>query len=189
MKLNRLWYFCLLPMFWLGCVSHRPKVEPKPCVVDELRRGDQVTITYSDTPIMIPEQKTEVKEDGSLTLHMGTNVLAAGKKIRVVEKEIVAIFVPRWYKQLSVTVKSEMRWYSVGGEVKQPGRQNYIGKTTVIRAIQSCGDFTDFANRRKVQIHRMDGQTEVVDWKKAVKDPKLDLEICPGDSIIVPSRW
>jgi len=116
------------------------------------------------------------------------SVLAAGRSLGVVEKEIVDLYVPKWYRQLSVTLKTEEKWYSVGGEVKQPGRQAYLGPTTVLRAIQSCGDFTDFAQRKKVELHRANGQREIVDCKKARTNSKYDLPVCPGDAIIVPRR-
>jgi protein involved in polysaccharide export with SLBB domain len=83
-------------------------------------------------------------------------------------------------------VKPDQRFYSVGGEVYQKGRQLYIGKTTVLRAIASCGDFTEFANRRKVEITRADGRREIMDCKAALRDPRLDRPICPGDHINVP---
>ena len=88
---------------------------------------------------------------------------------------------------MTVVVKPGLRFYSVGGEVKQPGRQQYAGQITVLRAIVTCGDFTEFANRRKVEIIRASGQREVMDCNKARKDPmKFDRPICPGDAIFVP---
>jgi protein involved in polysaccharide export with SLBB domain len=185
---------CLLALAWSGCTTggSGPRggaVAAKPCALDELRPGDLVTVTFSDLPPPgIPEQKVRVKEDGTLSLPMNISVQAAPKTIGIVEKEIVALYVPRYYRQLTVTLKTEERFYYVGGEVKLPARQIYLGPTTVLRAIQSCGDFTDFAQRAKVQIHRANGQLEIVDCKKAQKNPKLDLQICPGDAINVPRR-
>lgn len=159
------------------------------CSLDELRLGDMVTMTFADVPPPgIAEQKVRVKEDGTLSLPQNLSVLAAGKKIGIVEKEIVALFVPKYYRQLTVTLRTDDRTYSVGGEVKMPGRQGYFGPTTVLRAIQSCGDFTDFAKQTKVQIQRANGTLEIVNCKAARTKPKLDVPICPGDSIHVPRR-
>jgi len=187
---------CLAALLGGGCASDRSEMSggkaatTNPCSLDELRPGDLVTITYSDLPpqAQIPEGKVRVKDDGTLSLPLNLSVLAAGKKIGVLEKEIVALFVPKYYQQLSVTLKTEDRFYSVGGEVKTAGRQVYLGPTTVLRAIQSCGDFTDFARRAKVELHRTTGQVLIVDCNKARKNPKLDLPVCPGDSVIVPRR-
>jgi polysaccharide export outer membrane protein len=196
MKLNRLggWVWCLLALAWAGCATDNPrglaKPATQPCRLDELRPGDLVTITFSDLPatVSMPEQKVRVKEDGTLSLPMNLSVQAAPKSIGVVEKEIVALYVPKYFVKLTVTLRTEDRWYSVGGEVRQPGRQGYMGPTTVIRAIQSAGDFTDFAKKTAVRIHRADGRLEIIDCKKAIKNPKFDVPICPGDAINVPRR-
>ena len=194
MNLNRLAVGCgcLLVLMAASCASDggdkggTPK--PKPCLLDELRTGDMVTITYSDVPPPgIPEQKVRVKDDGTISLPQNLSVLAAGKKTGVVEKEIVELL-RKFYNQVSVSIKNEDRFYSVGGEVRTPGRQLYLGETTVVRAIQSCGDFTDFARRTKVRIHRANGQLETVDCDKAIRNPKYDVPICPGDAIVVPRR-
>jgi protein involved in polysaccharide export with SLBB domain len=189
-----LFAFGLGVLLWCGCATSKPpgggRAAAKPCSLDELRPGDMVTITFSDLPAMAtpPEQKVRVKEDGTLSLPLNQSVTAATKSIAVVEKEIVALYVPKFYRQLSVTVKTDDRWYSVGGEVKSPGRQVYLGPTTVLRAIQGAGDFTDFAKRSGVRIHRADGRLEIIDCKKAIKNPKFDVPICPGDAINVPRR-
>jgi protein involved in polysaccharide export with SLBB domain len=196
MKLNwiGLWVaFCLAGLV-AGCASsdgNRTSGRRTACALDELRQGDLVTVTFSDSPDitkMMPEQRIKVKDDGTLSLPMGLTLLVAGKKLGVVEKEIVALYVPKYYRQLTVNIKPDDRFYFVGGEVKTPGRQVYMGETTVLRAIQSCGDFTDFANKSNVQIHRANGVLEIIDCKKAIKNPKFDAVICPGDSIIVRRR-
>jgi protein involved in polysaccharide export with SLBB domain len=192
MKLTRVVLSVMWLAVWLlgsGCQTEQLATPQRPCSLDELRPGDMVTVTFSDIPQPgIPEQKVRVKEDGTLSLPYNVTVAAGGKKFGMVEKEIVTNYVPRLFVQLTVSVKTEERWYSVGGEVKLTGRQAYLGPTTVLRAIQSCGDFTDFANRTKVSIHRASGQLEIINCKKAIKNPRFDVPICPGDAIIVPRR-
>jgi protein involved in polysaccharide export with SLBB domain len=57
----------------------------------------------------------------------------------------------------------------------------------VLEAIITAGGFTDFANRRKVQLVRAkDGSTVTLDCNKARGNPELDLPVNPGDKIIVP---
>ena len=194
MKLNQVaaWAGCLLALLVAGCATdggdRGGDSKPKPCILDELRAGDMVTITYSDVPPPgIPEQKVRIKDDGTISLPQNLSVLAAGKKVGVVEKEIVQLL-RKYYNQISVSIQPSERWYSVGGEVKSPGRIAYWGDTTVVRAIQSCGDFTDYAQRTKVLIHRANGQLEIVNCKKAIGNPKFDVQICPGDAILVPRR-
>ena len=59
----------------------------------------------------------------------------------------------------------------------------------VLKAVQTAGGFTEFAKRTRVQITRADWRKETpVNCDKAVKNPKLDLAIFPGDQIFVDRR-
>ena len=103
------------------------------------------------------------------------------------QTEIHDLYVDEYYKRLTVTVTSEQRVYYVGGQVRSPGRQVYLGATTVTKAIQSAGDFTDFAAKRRVELTRGDKRL-LIDCLKAAKDPSLDLPVFPGDKIHVDMR-
>jgi polysaccharide export outer membrane protein len=115
-------------------------------------------------------------------------VQAAGKKVGELQDELQRLYVPAFFKTLTVTVKYEERYFFVGGQVRNARQYPYLSQMTVLKAIQAAGDFTDFANRTKVQVTRTNGKTETVNCKKAQKNPKLDLPIYPGDRINVPQR-
>jgi protein involved in polysaccharide export with SLBB domain len=155
---------------------------------DRFAIGDQVTVKFSGTIDQIPTHEERIKDDGTITLSLIGAVAAAGKTPGELQKEIKDRYVPDYYKRLTVVVTGEQRVYSVGGQVRSPGRQGYIGATTVTKAIQSAGDFTDFAAKRRVKLTRADGKTSTVDCKKAAADPSLDLPVYPGDKIDVPMR-
>jgi len=150
--------------------------------------NDQVTVKFTGTVDQIPIHEERIKDDGTITLTLIGAVKAEGKSPGQLQKEIHDLYVPEYYKRLTVTVTGEQRVYSVGGQVKAPGRQVYIGTTTVTKAIQSAGDFTDFAAKRRVELFRADGKKFIIDCKKAAKDPTLDLQVYPGDKIDVPQR-
>lgn len=156
---------------------------------ETLQVGDSLTISFTDTPAQIPPFQERVKEDGTITLVYNKVFVAAGKSRGDLEKEIRAAYVPSFFTQMTVIIKTEDRFFFVGGEVKGPGRQPYISKMTVTKAIQSCGDFTDFANKKKVQLVRLDGRKATINCIKALRDPRLDLEVLPGDKIHVPRRF
>jgi protein involved in polysaccharide export with SLBB domain len=59
---------------------------------------------------------------------------------------------------------------------------------TVLRAIDTAGGFTDFANRKTIELRRANGQKFKVNWYNAIKDARLDLEVFPNDQIIVHKR-
>ncbi len=148
--------------------------------------GDSLSITFSDTPAQFPPSEQRVKSDGTIALPYTQTFMAAGKTRGQLETEIHDRYVPKFVTYITVNIKAQERVYYVGGEVKAPGRQPYLGKLTVLRAIQSCGDFTDFADRKNVKVIRASGRTETVNCNKALKEPRLDLEVYPDDNIIVP---
>ena len=181
----------VLAATWSGCALFgNPDGLPKQvaCVDDEIRIGDELTISLlvsSDAPI---DKQFIVRADGTVNLQHLDPIVAAGKKFGQFEKEVEAAYInKKIYSKLTVLVKPGDRFYTVGGEVFQKGRLIYVGQTTVLRAIVSAGDFTEFANRRKVQIIRASGETEIMDCVRARKNPKqLDRPLCPGDAIFVP---
>jgi hypothetical protein len=107
------------------------------------------------------------------------------------EQEIHDAYVPKIYLHISPTVTPGNRYYTVSGQINQPGqsKQLYTGYTTLLRAIGAAGGFTDFAARKRVQLTGQDGKTYVIDCKKAQnKDTKLDIEVLPGDKIFVDQK-
>ena len=157
---------------------------------DVLRVGDSLTITFMDTPVTIPPFEEKIKEDGTITLTLNQTFQAAGKTPGDLAKEIRARYVPSFYKYMTVSVKQveNTLWYYVDGEVKSPNRQIYASRITLLKAIASASGFTDFANKRKVRLTRVDGRTQIVNCKKALANPNLDPEIYPGDKVYVPRR-
>jgi len=150
--------------------------------------GDSLTVVFSDLPVTPPPLQVQVDENGKITLIENQTFTAAGKTRAELEKEIRAKYVPQIYTKMTVTISRPERLFYVGGEVKTPGRQSYIGPITVLKAIQSAGDFTDFAQRKRVRLTHLNGKTEIINCIKAREDPKLDLPVIPGDTIHVPRR-
>lgn len=156
---------------------------------DKLRVGDTVRVTFSTSgDRQVPPHEEQIKQDGSITLFLIGSIQAAGKTTGELQSELQQAY-SKYYVSMTVTVQAPERYYSVGGEVKNPKRDVYVGGTTVIKAIQSAGDFTDFANRKKVRLTRASGKTYIINCDKALMDPRLDLPVYPGDSIHVPRRF
>jgi polysaccharide export outer membrane protein len=151
--------------------------------------GDTLTVSFQDTPQPIAPVEETVKEDGTITLIYNQKFHAADKTIGDLQNEIRDRYVPEYFKFLTVSVRSQERFYSVGGEVRLNNRFQYLGKMTVLQAINTAGGFTDFASKTKVEVIRANGQKFVVNCKKAIEKPELDIEIFPGDTINVPRRW
>jgi polysaccharide export outer membrane protein len=157
-----------------------------------LRVGDFITITVTDIPVttatstIARELKLRIPDSGMITLPYNVHVQAAGRTVPQLESDIRAKYVPDLFQSLTVIVTPEARYFYVGGEVKLPGKQPYVGNVTVMRAVETAGGFTDFARRSSIEVRRADGRVEHVNWRKARKNSKLDLEIFPNDHVIVP---
>ena len=150
--------------------------------------GDTVIVTLSGLPQEIPPHQEPIKEDGTITMPDIGHVQAAGKTAGELQNEIYNLYVPKLYRHLTVTINPGERVYYVTGEVKQPGRQLYVGQMTVTKAITTAGDFTDFANHKKVWLIRANGQRIKVNCNKAIQDSSQDPLVYPNDQIQVPRR-
>ena len=150
--------------------------------------SDLVRVTFSGVTDPIAPHEERIKDDGTVTLPLIGAIKADGKTPGELQEIITKAYVPKYYLRLTVTVASDRRVYYVGGQVRSPGRQEYLGTTTVTKAIQSAGDFTDFANRKNVLLTRVDGKTLTVNCIKAARNPALDPPVYPGDKIVVELR-
>mgnify|MGYP000675149262 CR=1 FL=1 len=182
-----------------GCETTRPRpVNPVagtndvPLTVnstDSLEPGNQITITFSGLSTIPIPYSCRIREDGTISPpYLKALIIAAGKTIGELERELEKEYVPGIYKTINVTIRTADRFFYVGGEVRQPSRQIFIGRITVTQAIQSAGDFTDFANQREVRVIRANGHVDIVDCKAALDDPTKDLPVYPGDNIVVKQK-
>jgi len=167
--------------------SAMPPVDPN---VARFHVNDTVIVTLSGLPDPVTPYEEPIKEDGTISLPFIGRVVATGKTAGELQAEILRLYVPKYYTDhLNVTVKSAQdRVYYVGGEVRSPNRYVYAGATTVTKAIQSAGDFTDFASKSNVILIRANGQRIKVNCNKAIDDPSKDPQVYPGDQILVKKR-
>ena len=138
--------------------------------------------------MVLKKYETDIKEDGTITMPDIGHVQAAGKTAGELQNEIYNLYVPKLYRHLTVTVNTGDRVYYVTGEVKQPARQLYSGQMTVTKAITTAGDFTDFANHKKVLLTRANGQRIKVNCDKIQAGKAVDPFVYPNDQIQVPRR-
>ena len=156
---------------------------------DPLRIGDRVTVELSGIADPVPPKEQDIKEDGTINLPYIHSVVAAGKSPSKLEKEIETMYVPKWYPRITVTVTPVARYFFVMGQVTTPGRILYTGPIKLLGAIGAAGDFTPFAKKGAVQVIHADGAIETINCRKAIRDPKLNISIHPGDQIQVGRRF
>ncbi len=196
-KLFRIRTGCLwlLTLAMAGCVTSNngdvmapPSSDYASVAVAKLHVGDTIIVSFDGLPETILPQEKTINEDGTITLSEIGSVKAAGKTTGQLEVTIHDLYVPKLYTHLTVTVKAGMRVFYVRGEVKIPNRQEYSGQMTVTKAITSAGDFTDYANRKKVILIRANGQRFKLNCNDILDGSAPDPQVYPGDQIEVPRR-
>lgn len=182
---------CLTPNSSGPRIDRYPGVDKDPPAADSnaFNVDDRVQIFFSGSSAPPMNHQERINPDGSITLPLIGSVQAAGLTPQELEAAIHGRYVPEFYKRLGVSALREDRYYWVAGEVKLPSRLNYLGETTVLRAIASAGHFTDFADPRKVKLTRKSGKQWLVDTRAAQKNDRLDPPVYPGDRIHVPRHW
>jgi polysaccharide export outer membrane protein len=187
----------LLPLLalWLaGCQSGDPTVMNGPSdegaklAAARLHVGDTVTVFVDGPPEPIAPHEEEINDDGTISLVDIGSIKAAGKTIGELQTDIYNRYVPAYFTHANVTVKVGDRVFYVRGEVKNPGRQIYVGEITVTKAITSAGDFTDFANTKSVWLTRADGKRYKVNCSRITNGTAPDPGVYPGDQIVVDRR-
>lgn len=185
---------CLLPIFSLffaGCASpYQPDVNHDPGAdVSHLHVGDTITVNLDGLPTQVPPHEEAIEGDGTITLQDIGSIKAAGKTTGELQHDIYDAYVPQYYTHLTVTVTATSeRVYYVRGEVGHPGEQLYREGMTVTRGITAAGDFTDFANHKKVVLIRTNGQRIKVNCEDVLNGDAPDPEVYPGDQIQVARR-
>lgn len=182
----------LLALGTAGCATEDrsglmdPPSEEIKGVLPKLTVGDTVTITLTGIDTLPPAQEKPIRDDGTISmLEIGT-IQAAGKTPGELEEAIHNLYVPKVYTHINVTVKrTSDSVYFVRGEVHAPGRLIYVGPITVTKAITSAGDFTDFANHKKVYLTRVNGKRFRLNCERIMDGRDPDPPVYPGDQIVV----
>jgi protein involved in polysaccharide export with SLBB domain len=181
----------LLAFYFLGCAASpqpNPNTDPT-TLVSHLHIGDTVTVTLGGLPTEVTPHEEAIKDDGTITLDLIGPIQAEGKTLGQLQRDIYAAYVPRFYTHLDVAVTTTGdRVYYVQGEVTHPGEELYREGMTVTRAITAAGDFTDFANHKKIVLTRANGQRLKVNCDKIMNGDSPDPIVYPGDRVYVARR-
>jgi protein involved in polysaccharide export with SLBB domain len=156
--------------------------------LETIKVGDKLSIKIRDIPAELEFEQT-VSEAGKITIPYNIDLSAAGIKRSDLETAIYNSLVPKYYRRATIVVTAEERVIYVDGEVNQRGRVAYSGNMTALTAVSAAGGFTDFANKAKIVVTRVDGKKLTVNGKRAMKDSSVDQPVYPGDQIRVERRF
>lgn len=154
---------------------------------DVIRMGDKITIQLSGVPDTGYYMEKQIPPSGDITVPLlSQSFHAAGKTTAQLAQDVTDAYkAQKIYTNPVVTVLPEERYVTMGGDVRTPSNVIYRPDLTVIGAINSCGGFTEYANRRSVRVIR-GKDVFYVDCVKAAATPGADPAVYPGDQIYVP---
>lgn len=106
--------------------------------------------------------------------------------VAVVHSECSPASLPCHHVAVVVTTNAAVVY--VGGEVVQPGRITWTPQLTLTKAVALAGGFTDFADRKQIEIRHRDGKVEKCSYEQAEGKVTNNPVLERGDFVRVPQR-
>jgi polysaccharide biosynthesis/export protein len=134
-----------------------------------------------------------VRPDGKISLPLLNDVQAAGLTAMQLSTAIgdgLKAFITN--PQVTVTINEiNSRRAYLTGEVLKAGAIALLPNMTVLQALSSAGGFTQFAKLKGIYVLRIEDGKQVrhpFNYKEVLsgKKPEQDIELQPGDVIVVP---
>ncbi len=138
-----------------------------------------------------------VRPDGRISLPLIGDVTAVGKTPSQLTEEIAGKLKDFKENPSVAIVVKEVNSYAVFvlGEVTKPGKYSLKSKTTLLQGITIAGGFTQVAARNKLVVFRFGENGSGEEKYKASYDDivlrdgsKQNIELKPGDTVVVPSE-
>ncbi len=135
-----------------------------------------------------------VRSDGKISLPLVGELQAAGRTPVQLEEDITGKL-RNFITEPAVTVmvqKINSLKFNVMGEVIKPGAYPLTTSMTVVDAIATAGGFKDFAKKKSIYVlhTNADGTESRTSFNYSVfvkgKDPKQNVKLQPGDTVVVP---
>ena len=158
-----------------------------------LKASDVLGLTFRYTPDY--NHDTSVQPDGFAQLKGLPNAVhIQGLSLQEAHREIVKAYSAILKDpDITVTLKDfEKPYFVVSGSVRNPGKFDYRGHTTVMQAVAMAGGFDNSAKHSQILLMRKHSndlvQVTMVDLRQVMKGKEVtkDLEVRPGDTIFAP---
>jgi protein involved in polysaccharide export with SLBB domain len=183
----------------MGCQSTTSQKNLSPPVFKpeseiRLAPGDTIAVKFPYTTQLNDINETHtILPDGTITMALAGQVMAAGKTPTELQNELVKRHPGQLQNPVitvSVTSLFERKVY-VGGEVMRPGLVTLPGQMSVMEAIFQAGGFNmDKAETKNVVLIRLQGTQRVayaLDFDKALQgDTHEPVYLQPQDIVYVP---
>jgi len=134
-----------------------------------------------------------VRPDGMISLPLINDIQAAGLTPEQLRQQVEAA-AARFVQDPTATVvvrQINSRKVFITGQVRTPGPYSLTSKTTVLQLIAMAGGLLEFADKGDIVVMRtQEGQTESFEFDyddvRRGRDLEQNIELLPGDTVIVP---
>jgi polysaccharide biosynthesis/export protein len=160
----------------------------------KLEPGDILDISFTFSPEY--NQSLTVQPDGFITLSEVGDLHVQGLSTHELVDSVKKAYAGILHDPVVTVVLKDFAkpFFVVGGEVKNPGKFELRGGTTLTQAIAVAGGFTEASKHSQVWLYRRTAGEQVLAKKLNVKamqakgDLSEDFAIQPGDTIFVPQN-
>jgi polysaccharide export outer membrane protein len=174
-------------------VNYNYQTLPDPATITyKIQAGDRIHIR-----VLRNEASTGthvVRPDGFISLPLAGELLARGKPIEELRKEIVERlnkYIQDANEMVSVSIEQVQGIrYSVIGEVQRAGFFESPRHVTLLEALANAGGLTAYAQPEAIYVLRRDGQNQLkvpVSYTRTIRDPaSRNFFLLAGDVVVVP---
>jgi polysaccharide export outer membrane protein len=165
-----------------------PTTTSKDCYLNEAEQSYRLGPEDSLNIIVYGENELsgeyKISDVGTIDMPLIGDIKLVGCTLNEAENKISRKYSNGYLVNPSISseIKSYKPFY-ITGEVRAPGRFDYMTGMSIIKAVSLAGGFTYRANRTKIQILQNQYNKEPV-----YKNSKVEEIINPGDVIIIKER-
>ncbi|USO06572.1 MAG: polysaccharide export protein [Rhodospirillales bacterium] len=177
----------------VDAIANPIAIEPKKTFNDschEKEKNDAYRLGAEDRLDILVYGETELSGNytldttGHISMPLIGDVLLGGCNIRQAQEIIKNLYADGYLVDPSISVEvSNFRPFYILGEVKSPGKYDYVAGMNVLKAAAIAGGFTYRANRKVAKVLRYDSYGEPVYHQQILED-----EVQPGDVITIPEK-
>lgn len=170
-----------------------PVVPPSVAVPSDYVIGadDQLSVIFWRDKDMSAD--VTVRPDGKIALPLLNDIQAAGLTPEQLRTKVTEE-AKRYVEEPNATIvirQINSRKVFITGQVQKPGPYSLTSSMTVLQLISVAGGLTDYADSKKIIVMRAENGQQVAlpfNYKDIAKGKNLknNIELKPGDTIIVP---
>lgn len=182
---------CATPSVPSQLATPPPESEPSPARDYLLGAEDSVEVQVWKNPDL--SRTVIIRPDGKISLPLLGDIQAAGQTATQLTEAVTEKLKAYYKEPAQVTViVHQVNSYGIYmlGEVRSPGKHIVRSGTTFLQVISLVGGFTQFASTNKITLRRKDPEgkevSRLIRYKDVLAGVQANLELKPGDLIIVP---